>query len=192
MAATTLSSGVVNDSVVTDTEQGDDAATAMAANTEQGGNADNVVVADTEQGGGDVDVDAPVAIEHANLDMERDPTDFEEEKEDDTIGAGNTSGSEMDAFDSLHFIDAMRCERLIRPVNADDINISEDFVEPKEEVESVSDPVDAPEYLSDSHESAMDSYESDLESVDEFKDDISLFEQDDVATRAMGASGWDI
>ncbi|GMF50293.1 unnamed protein product [Phytophthora fragariaefolia] len=178
MAAETLSSGVVNSSVVTDTEQGDDV--------------DDVMVADTEQGGDDVDVNAPVAIEDANLDTERDPTDFEEEKEEDTIGAGNTSGSGLDAFDSLHITDAMRCERLFGPVDADDINISEDFVEPKEEVESVSDPVNAPEYLSVPHESAIDSYESDLESDDEFKDDSSLFEQDYVAMRAMGASGWDI
>ncbi|KUF81618.1 hypothetical protein AM587_10011131 [Phytophthora nicotianae] len=97
--------------------------------------------------------------------------------------ANNTTS--LDVFDSPHFIDAMRTERLFGPLDADDVNIAEHYLEPREDVESVRDPVDTPVDLSDS-------YETEVESDDDFEDDSNEFGQDDTAMRAMAASGREI
>ncbi|POM63922.1 Hypothetical protein PHPALM_20618, partial [Phytophthora palmivora] len=135
-----------------------------SVDTEQAGGMDATVPADTEQGD---DMEDSVAT---NTDQ-------------DTAVLTNAEIS-LDAFDSPHFIDAMRAKRLFGPVDADDVNISENLLVPEEEVESVSDPVDAPVDLSDS-------FESKVESDDEFEDGSSEFAQDDMAMRAMAATGWE-
>ncbi|POM70224.1 Hypothetical protein PHPALM_13367 [Phytophthora palmivora] len=136
----------------------------VPADTEQVGG-DTTVAADTEQAGGMEDGAAANAEQY-------------------TAGLPNGEIA-LEAFDSPHFIDAMRAERLFGPVAADDVNISEHPLAPEEEVESISDPVDAPANLSDY-------YESEVESDYEFEDESSGFAQDDTVMRAMAATGWEV
>ncbi|POM70679.1 Hypothetical protein PHPALM_12849, partial [Phytophthora palmivora] len=178
-AVNTEQAGGVNMTVPADTEQAGGLDINVAVDTEQPGDYNETVPADTEQvGGGNVTV---------TTDTEQDggmEDGAAANAEQYTAGLPNGEIA-LEAFDSLYFIEAMRAEMLFGPVAADDVNISEHPLAPEEEVESISDPVDAPANLSDY-------YESEVESDYEFEDESSGFAQDDTVMRAMAATGWEV
>ncbi|ETP22213.1 hypothetical protein F441_04405 [Phytophthora nicotianae CJ01A1] len=176
MGADTEQGGAVEITMVDDTEQGDAVESTMVVDTEQGGAVDDTMASDTEQADGTVASD----IEQ---DGDVSGTATVPTQQGRGMIANNTTS--LDVFDSPHFIDAMRTERLFGPLDVDDVNIAEHYLEPREDVESVRDPVDTPVDLSDS-------YETEVESDDDFEDDSNEFGQDDTAMRAMAASGREI
>ncbi|POM69866.1 Hypothetical protein PHPALM_13809 [Phytophthora palmivora] len=164
MPASPQSTGSVDGTAAVNTEQAGGVNVTVPADTEQAGG-DTTVAADTEQAGGMEDGAAANAEQY-------------------TAGLPNGEIA-LEAFDSPRFIDAMRAERLFGPVAADDVNISDHPLAPEEEVESISDPVDAPANLSDY-------YESEVESDYKFEGENSGFAQDDTVMRAMAATGWEV
>ncbi|POM72432.1 hypothetical protein PHPALM_10850 [Phytophthora palmivora] len=91
----------------------------------------------------------------------------------------------LDVFDTDHFMEALRTERLLGPLEADDVNLCKEPFRDEDEVDDGEDALDVP---SADHSD----YESDVDSDEDFEDDSDAFQQDDVAVRTLRESGWKI
>ncbi|POM75938.1 hypothetical protein PHPALM_6887 [Phytophthora palmivora] len=91
----------------------------------------------------------------------------------------------LDVFDTDHFMEALQTEKLFGPLEADDVNLCKEPFHDEDEVDDGEDALDVP--LADHSD-----YESDVDSDEDFEDDSDAFQQDYVAMRTLGDSGWKI
>ncbi|POM60427.1 hypothetical protein PHPALM_30725 [Phytophthora palmivora] len=105
----------------------------------------------------------------------------EEAYEETKTGSGNDNA--VDVLDTDHFMEALRTEGLFGPLKADDVNPCKEPFHDEDEFDDGEDALDVP---SADHSD----YESDVDSDEDFEDDSDAFQQDDVAMRTLGDSGW--
>ncbi|POM74087.1 Hypothetical protein PHPALM_9006 [Phytophthora palmivora] len=82
-------------------------------------------------------------------------------------------------------MEALQTEKLFGPLEADDVNLCKEPFHDEDEVDDGEDALDVPS-------AGHSDYESDADSDEDFEDDSDAFQQDDVAMRTLGYSGWKV